>query len=59
MNRARGIRTVFAGIGILAASAVRGDTIGWWRMDDAGASAGAAIGTTVSEVNAGDRKSVV
>jgi len=44
---------VFAGIGILVATAASGDTIGWWRMDDAGASAGAAIGTTVSEVNAG------
>lgn len=33
---------------VLAASA---DTIGWWRMDDAGASGGAPIATTASEVN--------
>lgn len=53
MNRPTGMWVALTGIGILAAAPVRGDTIGWWRMDDAGASAGAAIGTTVSEVNAG------
>lgn len=45
-------RTSLAATALLAAASVaRADTIGWWRMDDAGASAGATIGTTASEVN--------
>lgn len=35
----------------IAALDARSDTIGWWRLDDAGASGGATIVTTASEVN--------